>query len=91
MQALAERQGVAMDVAIYRMTALAERELRFAELEAAMAANPLDDCYLAEFADRESEAWSRGRWWHFPGRVRVRRVVSERPCQTRPSGVSMEC
>ncbi|WP_223906486.1 hypothetical protein [Actinomyces capricornis] len=57
-RALAERQGMDMDAAIRWMTALAERELHFAELEAAMAANPPDESYLAELADWESEAWS---------------------------------
>lgn len=57
-RALAERQGVTMDVAIRRMTALAERELRFADLKVAMAASSPDDSYLAEPADWESEVWS---------------------------------
>ncbi|MCR2051341.1 hypothetical protein NSA19_00425 [Actinomyces bowdenii] len=47
-----------MDVAIRRMTALAERELRFADLKVAMAASSPDDSYLAEPADWESEVWS---------------------------------
>ncbi|MBF0697007.1 hypothetical protein [Actinomyces bowdenii] len=37
---------------------VAERELHFAELAAAMATNPPDESYLAELADWESEAWS---------------------------------
>lgn len=57
-RALAERQGVTMDVAIRRMTSLAERELRFADFKAAMAANPPDEAYFAEFSDWESEAWN---------------------------------
>ncbi|WP_243106847.1 MULTISPECIES: hypothetical protein [Actinomyces] len=56
--ALAKRQGVTMDVAIRTMTEAAERELRFADLKAAMEANPPDEAYLAELADWESDAWS---------------------------------
>lgn len=40
--------------AMLRMTALAERELRFADLKAAMEANPPDDSYFAEPADWEA-------------------------------------
>lgn len=57
-RALAERQGVTMDVAIRRMTEAAEREMRFADLKAAMEANPPDEAYRAELADWESDAWN---------------------------------
>ena len=56
-RALAERQGVTMDVAIRRMTEAAERELRFDDLKAAMKSNPPDEAYRAEFEDWEAEAW----------------------------------
>lgn len=56
--ALAERQGVTMDVAIRRMAAVAELELRFDDLKAAIEANPPDDAYHAELADWESAAWN---------------------------------
>ena len=56
-RALAERQGVTIDVAI-RRTALAERESRFTALKAAMEANPPDELYRAELADWESDAWN---------------------------------
>ena len=57
-RALAERQGVTIDVAIRRMTALAERESRFTALKAAMEATPPDELYRAELADWESDAWN---------------------------------
>lgn len=57
-RALAERQGVTIDVAIRRMTALAERESRFTALKAAVEANPPDEFYRAELADWESDAWN---------------------------------
>ncbi|RAX21495.1 hypothetical protein DRB06_05925 [Actinomyces sp. Z5] len=57
-RALAERQGVTMDVAIRQMAKAAERELRFADLKAAMEANPPDEAYFAELADWESDAWN---------------------------------
>ncbi len=47
-----------MDVAIRRMADAAERELRFADLKAAMDANPPDEAYFAELADWESDAWN---------------------------------
>ena len=49
-RALAERQGVTIDVA--------ERESRFTALKAAMEANPPDELYRAELADWESDAWN---------------------------------
>lgn len=57
-RALAERQGVTMDVAIRQMVKAAERELRFADLKAAMETNPPDEAYFAELADWESDAWN---------------------------------
>lgn len=57
-RALAERQGVTMDVVIRQMVEAAQRELRFADLKAAMETNPPDYAYLAELANWESDAWS---------------------------------
>ena len=57
-RALAERQGVTIDVAIRRMTALAERESRFTALKAAMEANPPNKLYRTKLTDWKSDAWN---------------------------------
>lgn len=57
-RAIAQRQGVTMDVAIRRMTELARREMMFADLKRSVQDNPPGADYLNELSSWESEAWS---------------------------------